>query len=320
MISSVPDLTASIQTVVHRCLAVNAGEDVLVVVDSATRRIGEALRDEAAGTGADAVLTIMDPREMDGNEPPRTVTAALGASDVFIAPTSRSLSHTTARKRATDAGARGATMPGVTEDMLARVMAVDFDVMAARSRAVAALLDRSDTARITCPRGTDLSLDIAGRQGIADDGDLTAPGAFGNLPCGEGFIAPLSGEGRVVASSVGPLGISEEPAILTVEDGHVVSAVGGLGPEWLRLLEVHGERGRNLAELGVGTNDRAQLNGLMLEDEKILGTVHVAFGASAGIGGTVAVPIHLDVVVLDASLVVDDEPVLEDGQFVLEAA
>jgi leucyl aminopeptidase (aminopeptidase T) len=320
MISFVPDLTASVQTVVHRCLAVKAGEDVLVVVDSATRRIGEALRDEAAGAGADAVLTIMDPREMDGNEPPRTVTAALGASDVFIAPTSRSLSHTTARKRATDAGARGATMPGVTEDMLARVMAVDFDVMAARSRAVAALLDRSDTARITCPRGTDLSLDIAGRQGIADDGDLTAPGAFGNLPCGEGFIAPLSGEGRVVASSVGPLGISEEPAILSVEDGHVVSAVGGLGPEWLRLLEVHGERGRNLAELGVGTNDRAQLTGLVLEDEKILGTVHVAFGASAGIGGTVAVPIHLDVVVLDASLVVDDEPVLEDGQFVLEAA
>jgi leucyl aminopeptidase (aminopeptidase T) len=210
-------------------------------------------------------------------------------------------------------------MPGVTEDMLARVMAVDFDLMAARSRAVAALLDEADSARITCPRGTDLSLDLNGRRGIADDGDLTAPGAFGNLPMGEGFIAPVGGEGKVVASSVGPLGISEDPAILTVRDGHVTSAEGGLGPEWLRLLEVHGERGRNLAELGVGTNDRAQLTGLVLEDEKILGTVHVAFGASAGIGGTVAVPIHLDVVVLDASLVVNGQPVLEDGRFVLEA-
>jgi leucyl aminopeptidase (aminopeptidase T) len=319
MIRSVPDLTASVQTVVHRCLAVKAGEDVLVIVDNSARTIGEALRDESAAAGADAVLTIMDPREMDGTEPPRTIAAALRACDVFIAPTSRSLSHTTARKRTTDAGARGATMPGVTEDMLARVMAVDFDLMAARSHAVADLLDESDTARITCPRGTDLSLDIAGRPGIADDGNLTAPGAFGNLPCGEGFIAPLSGEGRVVASSVGPLGISDEPAILTVEDGHVVAAVGGLGPEWLRLLDVHGERGRNLAELGVGSNDRAQLTGLVLEDEKILGTVHVAFGASAGIGGTVAVPIHLDVVVLDASLVIDGQPVLEDGRFVLEA-
>jgi leucyl aminopeptidase (aminopeptidase T) len=211
-------------------------------------------------------------------------------------------------------------MPGVTEEMLARAMDIDFDVMAARSRAVAGLLDVADTADISCARGSDLTLELAGRRGIADDGDLTAPGAFGNLPCGEGFIAPLSGEGRIVVSSMGPLGISDEPAVLTVRDGHVVTAEGGLGPEWLKLLEQHGEPGRNVAELGVGTNDRAQLTGMMLEDEKILGTVHVAFGASAGIGGTVAVPIHLDVVVLDPTLVIDGKPVLEDGRFMLETA
>ncbi len=320
MISWVPDLTPSVQTVVRRCLAVKPGEDVVVIVDGGTRAIGEALRDEASSAKADAVLAVMDPREMDGNEPPGPIAAALGACDVFIAPTTRSLSHTTARKRASDGGARGATMPGVTEDMLARVMAVDFDLMAARSRAVAALLDAADTARITCPRGSDLRLDISGRRGIADDGDLTARGAFGNLPCGEGFIAPVSGEGRVVASSLGPLGLSDDPAVLTVRDGHIVAAESGLGPQWLKLLDVHGEQGHNLAELGVGTNDRAQLTGRMLEDEKILGTVHVAFGASAGIGGTVAVPIHLDVVVLDPTLEVDGRPVLEDGRFVLETA
>src|SRR4029077_5560601 len=108
----------------------------LVVVDPRTRPIGEALRDAARESGGDAVLAIMDEREVDGAEPPMTVAAALAACDVFIAPTTRSLSHTTARKRATDAGARGATMPGVTEDMLARVMAVDFDTMAERSRAL----------------------------------------------------------------------------------------------------------------------------------------------------------------------------------------
>jgi leucyl aminopeptidase (aminopeptidase T) len=316
----VPDLTPSVQSVVHRCLAVKEGEDVVVIVDERTRRIGEALRGEAAGAGGDAVLAVMDPREMDGNEPPRPVAAALGACDVFIAPTTRSLSHTTARKRASDSGARGATMPGVTEDMLARVMAVDFGLMAARSRAVAKLLDAADTARITCPRGSEMTIDLSGRRGIADDGDLTARGAFGNLPCGEGFIAPRSAEGRVVASSLGPLGISDEPAVLTVREGKLATAEGGLGPRWLKLLDAHGERGHNLAELGVGTNDRAQLTGLVLEDEKILGTVHVAFGASAGIGGTVAVPIHLDVVVLDPTLEIDGRRVLEDGRFVLETS
>jgi leucyl aminopeptidase (aminopeptidase T) len=300
-------------------LAIKSGEDVVVVVDPATQTIGEALRDAAAGTGADAVLAVMDAREMDGNEPPRTIAGALEQSDVFIAPTSRSLSHTTARKRASDAGARGATLPGVTEEMLARVMAVDFERMAARSRAVAAMLDEGQTAHVGCPRGSDLTLDISGRSGIPDDGDLTARGAFGNLPCGEGFIAPLTGAGHLVVATLGPLGISPEPVTLTVDNGKLAAAGNGLGAEFFKLLEAHGERGRNLAELGVGTNDRARLTGLVLEDEKILGTIHVAFGASAGIGGTVAVPIHLDVVVLDASLEVDDKPVLDNGRLVLDA-
>ncbi|HTT29214.1 MAG TPA: aminopeptidase [Solirubrobacteraceae bacterium] len=311
------DLGPAVRTVVRRCLAVQDGENVVVVVDPQTRTIGEALRDASAAAGGDAVLIVMDERATDGTEPPPPVAAALEASDVFIAPTSRSLSHTTARKRATDGGARGATMPGVTEDMLGRVMAVDFDTMAARSKAVAAVLDAGTAAHVRCPRGTDLKLALDGRAGISDDGELSARGAFGNLPCGEGFIAPAFGEGTVVASSLSPLGISVDPARLTVAEGRIIAADGGLGPQFIELLLAHGELGTNLAELGVGTNDQARLTGNVLEDEKILGTVHVAFGASAGIGGTVSVPIHLDVVVLDASLEVDGQAVLDHGRYVL---
>jgi leucyl aminopeptidase (aminopeptidase T) len=313
-----PDLGPAVRTVIAKCLAIEAGEEVLVIADAGTRPIGEALRNEAAAAGADAVLTIMDPRQNDGTEPPAPVAAALQACDAFIAPTSRSLSHTTARKRASDAGVRGATMPGVTEDMLARVMAVDFDTMAARSKAVAAALDQATEARLTCPRGSDARFDLTDRAGLSDDGDLRAKGAFGNLPCGEGFIAPRSGEGKIVASSLGPLGISHEPATLTIQDGRIATAERGLGPEYLARLTAHGEPGTNLAELGVGTNDRARLTGNVLEDEKILGTVHVAFGASAGIGGTVSVPIHLDVVVLDATLDIGGERVLDAGRYVLD--
>src|SRR6185437_13897794 len=183
------DLGPAVETVVRRCLGVKTGEEVVVVVDAGTRSIGEALRGAASAAGADAVLMVMDERATDGNEPPASVAGALAACDVFIAPTTRSLSHTTARKRASDGGARGATMPGVTEDMLARVMAVDFDLMAARSQAVAELLTTGRTARVTCPRGTEVTLNLDGREGISDDGKLAEPGAFGNLPCGEGFVA-----------------------------------------------------------------------------------------------------------------------------------
>ena len=162
-----------------------------------------------------------------------------------------------------------------------------------------------------------MTLELSGRPGLADDGVLRAPGAFGNLPAGEGFIAPLSGTGTIVASSLAGFGVSEDPAHLTMEDGQLVAAERGGGPELLAELRAHGDLGTNLAELGVGTNESATLTGNVLEDEKILGTVHVAFGASAGIGGTVSVPIHLDVVILEASLEVDGQPVLDRGRYVL---
>ena len=312
-------LDRALETVIGRCLDVRQGENVLVIGDDdpESHALAIALRDAAARYGADAVLTLMDARANDGSEPPPHVAAAFAACDVYICPTSRSLSHTTARRRATEAGARGATLPGVTADMLARMMAIDFDALKARTLRITELLDQADSAHIACAHGSDLTLDISGRKGLADYGEISGHASFGNLPAGEGFVAPLSGHGTLAATSLAPLGISPEPVLLTVEQGHLTGANGPLGPEFLQRLQQHGAKGTNVAELGVGTNDAAILTGNVLEDEKILGTVHVAFGASAGIGGTVSVPIHLDVVVVEPTLVVGGTQVLDAGRWVL---
>jgi leucyl aminopeptidase (aminopeptidase T) len=134
---------------------------------------------------------------------------------------------------------------------------------------------------------------------------------------GEGFVSPLSGEGTLYAATLAALGLPEEPVRLTVEGGRLAGATGEWGARWTGLLDAAGADGRNLAELGVGTNEQARLTGLILEDEKMLGTVHVAFGASAGIGGTVAVPVHLDCLIEDATLDVGGTRVLDGGRFVL---
>jgi len=297
------DLDEAVRAVVNACLGIREGENVVVVADEGTRAIGEALHDAALQAGAEAVLTIMAPRANHGEEPPPAVAAALMAADVFIAPTTRSISHTKARKAASDKGARGATLPGVTADLLARLMTADLAALKQRSRAVAKLLTEADEAHITCPSGTDFRLDLTGREGISDDGDLRAPGAFGNLPCGEGFVAPLHGEGTLVIA---------DGTTLTVEDGRLTA-----GEPLLSTLLSAGPQGANLAELGVGTNEKATLTGNILEDEKMLGTVHIAFGASAGIGGTVSVPIHIDSVVLEPTLTVGGTPVISRGRFLL---
>jgi leucyl aminopeptidase (aminopeptidase T) len=313
-------LARAVHTVVNHCLGVRAGEQVLVIADTQTRRLGDIMREAATDAGADAVGMLMEPREVDGQEPPSTVAGALVATDVFIAPTTRSLSHTKARRAATDAGARGATLPGVSEDILARLMACDLPTLQRRSRALAELLTRSDEAHLTCPNGSDLRLDLFGRQGVSDDGDLSQAASFGNLPCGEGFISPCGGDGVIYATSLAGVGLtSGQPARLTVAGGELVDAEGPQGERLLRMLRDAGPHGVNLAELGIGTNERAGLIGNVIEDEKILGTIHVAFGASAGFGGTVRVPIHLDCVVLAPTLDVGATRVIEAGDFVFDA-
>jgi leucyl aminopeptidase (aminopeptidase T) len=312
------DLDQAVRAVVHDCLAVKQGEEVLVVANPATQHLAERLRDEAAATGAEAVLAIMSERESHAAEPPKTVAVAMLAADVILAPTVQSLSHTAARKRATESGARAATLPGVTEDMLARVMSADVEGLRRKGHAVADALDRAEEAHITDANGTDLRLDLRGRPAIPDAGELGEAGAFGNLPCGEGFISPVGGNGTlVVDGSLAGIGLATEPVVLVVEGGHLTSARGGQGMAFMELLTAHGEDGTNIAELGIGTNEKAKLTGEILEDEKILGTCHIAFGASAGIGGTVQVPVHLDCVVMKPTVELDGEAIVRDGELVL---
>jgi leucyl aminopeptidase (aminopeptidase T) len=314
------DLDRAVQVVIRDCLGVREGEDVLVVCNPATRHLAERLREEAEAAGGDAVLAEFAEREQHGVEPPGTVAAAMLKSDVLLVPTVQSLSHTAARKAATDAGARAATLPGVTEEMLARVMSFDVDELRRRGRAVAEILDAGSEARITCANGSDLMLNLEGRVATPDTGELTEPGTFGNLPPGEGFIAPRhdAGGGRLfVDGTVASIGIPAAPIELTVEDGALLGATGEIGEELMRQLRAAGPDGTRVAELGVGTNEKAILTGELLEDEKLLGTIHVAFGASAGIGGEIQVPVHLDCVVMKPTLTVDGTEVVRDGELVV---
>ena len=314
------DLERAVEAVIRDCLGVKPGEDVLVICNPATLALGERLRAEAERAGADAVLAVMAERASHAAEPPASLAAAMADADAVLAPTVQSLSHTAARKAASERGTRIGTLPGVTEDMLARVMSADMETLRRRSRALAEALDRSAEARITGANGSDLRLGLEGRTAIPDAGELTEPGAFGNLPCGEGFIAPVEGtcEGRlVIDGSIAAVGIPEQPVILTVEGGRLTDASDEAGARLMELLTQHGPEATTVAELGIGSNEKATLTGNVLEDEKILGTAHVAFGASAAIGGTVQVPVHLDCVVMKPDVALDGEPIVRAGELLV---
>jgi leucyl aminopeptidase (aminopeptidase T) len=316
----VEELDRAVQTVIRDCLGVEPGEDVLVICNPVTEDLGALMRIVAQGDGAEATLAVISERDSHAAEPPKPVAAAMLAADVVVAPTIQSISHTAARKAATEVGVRVASMPGVTEEMLARVMGADMRQLRRRGTSLCNKLNGGSEARITSAHGTDLRLGIEDRTAIVDAGKLTAEGAFGNIPCGEGFIAPVEGSGEgtlVIDGSIAGVGMVDSPVTLTVRNGHLVDATGAEGEALLELLTAHGHDGTNVAELGIGTNEEAILTGNILEDEKILGTAHVAFGASAAIGGTVQVPVHLDCVVLEPTVEIDGNAIVREGELLV---
>jgi aminopeptidase len=311
-------LDRAVSAVIQDCLGLDPGEEVLVICNPITEELGALLRINAQGEGGDATLAVISERDSHAAEPPETVAAAMLVADIVLAPTIQSISHTEARKAATDAGVRIASMPGVTGEMLARVMGADMRLLRKRGNAVARALGAGAEARITCARGSDLRMGLVDRSAIVDAGQLNKRGAFGNIPCGEAFIAPLEGTGEgslIVDGSIAGIGKVSTPVKLDLEGGHLVAASGPDGALLMNMLEEQGgKEGTNLAELGIGTNEAAILTGSILEDEKILGSAHIAFGASKAIGGTVQTEVHLDCVVLEPTVEVDGETIVRAGK------
>jgi leucyl aminopeptidase (aminopeptidase T) len=305
---------------VRQCLAVREGETVLVVCDEPCREIGQALWLESVAAGADAQIMQILPRTENGQEPPPAVAAAMLHSDVVFAPTSMSLSHTDARRAATDAGARIATLPGIMPETMERALLVDHDEIRALTARVADRIRGGSTARVTTPAGTDISFSIAGRA-VDEDNGLVHEAGMTNLPAGEAYLAPVEGSGNgviMVDGSMGDSGVIDGAIRITVEDGFATDISGHpYAPTLARAMDEAGPEARNLAELGIGTNPAATLCGNILEDEKILGTVHLAFGDNKSMGGNVSAPYHQDGILLRPSLWVDGEIVMKDGELLL---
>jgi leucyl aminopeptidase (aminopeptidase T) len=317
-------LAQAARNVVEHCLGIQAGEVVSIVTDSADPdrlEISRALWEEARAKGAEVTLAEMLPRKNSGEEPPGPIAQLMAESRVFLCPTSKSLSHTQARRSASARGARGASLPTITKEMMVRCLTADYGSIAALTTRVAEKLRQGSKFKVESELGTSLELERQGRTVGADTGLLTNPGDFGNLPAGEAFFAPIEGtaNGKIIFDgSVADVGILAEPIEIQVERGVArIVSTSAAAQELQRCLSVHGPEAYNIAELGIGTNDRAIVSGNILEDEKVLGTVHIALGKNAAMGGTVNVPIHLDGLIRNATLYVDGELVLDKGKLLI---
>jgi len=300
-------------TAVRQCLNLGSDESCVVVTDRKRESIGRALYDVADEITDDVALVFYPVGEQHGAEPPEPVAAAMAGADVALAPTTKSLSHTTARAAATDRGTRAATLPGITEDVFVTGLDADYERVAAACESVLDQVAGADQLRITSPQGTDITVEPGDREWLPDTGIVHEPGAFSNLPAGEVFVSPETANGRVVVDgTMRPHGLLDgTEVVFTVEDGTVTGvedeAVRG---ELEAAAREAGEDVYNLAELGIGTNiGVTELVGSVLLDEKAGGTVHLAIGDDHAIGGDIEVPIHLDGVLTEPTVYADGEVV-----------
>ena len=296
-------------------MGLHKGEKLLVICDDKTADIAESLFEAGLDLTYEPLLIRIPPMERNGEEPPHRVRDSMIASDVVIIPTSKSMTHTQAKKDASAAGVRIATMPGITEDMYFNgPITADYEEVESLTNEFTALLDSAKTAEIR-KDGCSLTLSLDGRHGIPSTGVYRNKGQCGNLPSGEAFIAPVEGSASgtiIIDGSFAGIGILRSPLKLFFEKGNLVDVQG---EDSRKLMDILGENplARNVAELGIGTNRKARVTGIILEDEKIYGTVHIALGSNNTFGGTVAAGIHVDGVILNPELYLDGKCVLSNG-------
>ena len=303
------------------CMALKKSETVLVVTDDDTIDVGLALYQAAQMYGRSAQLITMRPAKVNGEEPPAPIAQLMSLYDVVLCPTKMSLTHTDARRDACKTGTRIATLPGISKDVFLRTLQADYNKIAERTIKMKKLLDKASIAHITTQLGTDLKLPIQQFSAIASTGLILEKGKGGNLPSGEAFMAPDEGKTSgqlVVDASIAGTGKLQNPIIIDIENGSAIKFRGGQeADQFEKMLGEYGAPAFNVAELGVGSNEAAIITGNILEDEKVFGTIHIAFGNNIGMGGTNNVSIHCDGVVTKPDMWLDEKQIIKNGKWLI---
>lgn len=310
----------------QHCGGLAAGENVLIITDSSTKKVGNLLVQAAKVAGGNVTWLEAPMFAMHGQEPSAEIAQAMLQAHLILGVTSKSMAHTSARRAACNAGARYLSLPEYSLELLADpAVKIDYLQAGAVAKRVTDAFTNGRSARITTALGTDITLHFEERTGNCCPGYVARPGELGSPPDIEANVSPeeTKSNGVVVVDGSVPypgLGLLAQPIRLEVADGGIVGIAGDEAVV-CKLTELFdsadSRKTRILAECGVGLNPLAKLRGIMLTDEGAMGTMHFGFGSNATVGGLNNVPFHLDFVFTNPTLVVDGVVILNDGVCVI---
>lgn len=282
-------------------------EKLLVVTDEPSMEVGIALF-KAASKKCEAMLLMMKPTGRHGIEPPKAVAKAILDCDILFAPTVHSLTHTNAVRAGRHKGVRTATLPGITKEIFIRGMSADYKSIMAKGEKLKKKYEAAEWVHVTA-RGTDMWFKIGGRRILNDKARLWRKKALSNLPAGEVGLSPADAYGEFTSRHSA---FVKKGTKFTVEKRCVTKCSDR---KFKKTLWGKKHR-RNIAEFSIGTNPKAKISGNILEDEKVMGTCHIAVGDSESLYGDVNSDIHMDFIITKPTIYFDDTEIMREGVLV----
>jgi len=330
-----PELTPGARNAVNVCLRVQPGEKVTVITDEVTEEIAASMVRELEAVQAPYrawVLEDLAPRPL--GDLPQEIIEDLETSQVSIFAVQAQANELRSRMQMTDVvnrrKIRHAHMVNVNRQIMLEGMRADFLKVDRISVKVVDMVRKAKQVRAKTPAGTDLVADLNSNYRWVKTSGIISPDKWGNLPGGEVFTTPGEVNGTFVIDGVvgdwlcAKFGsLRENPLTIRVKGNRVVDA-HSTNPDLEKDFWSYTHTDENsdrVGEFAIGTNiELKDVIGQILQDEKYPG-VHIAFGNPYGAhtGAEWYSSTHIDVVGRRFDIWVDDEQIMRDGKFLIEA-
>lgn len=331
-----PDIQRGAANAVHVCLAVTGKDRVVILSDRSREHIGKALAVECELAEAPTRLLFIEDflerpaaaaapdrlnQGVDDFKPTVTFYAASKQEGelAFRTPLTRHWVY--------DLGARHAHMIGIDDQLMEEGMAADYEKVAALTMRVHEIVRDARDIEVQAPSGTDLRarLDPGRLRWVPCTGLIHEPGTWSNLPDGETFTSPAQVDGLLGGEVLGDhfserYGVLPEPMLFEIGESRIRSIAfpdDEVRQDVEKYMAQH-ENSNRAGEFAIGTNiGLKKLSGNLLQDEKIPG-LHIAFGHPyrRETGADWDAPSHCDVVSTRATIKVDGQYLMRDGEFV----
>ncbi|HEY0563987.1 MAG TPA: aminopeptidase [Terriglobales bacterium] len=329
-----PELSVGARNAVRTCLRIEPNEKVTLITDVACREIAASIAHEIEAIGAPYqafVLEDLAPRPLEGM--PQEVLADMETSDVSIFAVEVQRNELRSRMQMTDVvnrrKMRHAHMVNITKPIMLEGMRADYDKVDRLSRKVIDVVTKAKAIHATTSAGTDFVADLNPDYKWLKTSGIISREKWGNLPGGEVFTTPGEVNGTFVVDGVvgdylcAKYGYLRETPLTIQMRGNRITEVHSenkeLGEDFWRYTHTD-ENSDRVGEFAIGTNiELTRVIGNILQDEKYPG-IHIAFGNPYGehTGAKWYSSTHIDVVGVGFNIVVDGEPIMRDGRFLIE--